>query len=218
MLSQHTQQQIEALSELCLNTLSTPLDVDALVAAVGEQARNLLSQKVNSLDGKEPATLYGWIEHQALQTEINLWLDETGFDGVGTNGITPNVQKAFLTGLINIGLPESALTCIGKGQQKTEDISLELLRGKALSALGQPEGAISSYLAMAGACPEDHRPYFYLAGEYLRLGRHVDALMPLTVLLSASRIFLVLGTTKEFVCTSWKTLNKRPIASKKLAG
>ncbi|WP_434359411.1 tetratricopeptide repeat protein [Parasalinivibrio latis] len=176
MLSQHTQRQIEALSDLCSNTFSAPLDVDALVAAVGEQAKHLLNQKVNSLDGQEPAALYGWIEHQALQTEINLWLEETGFDGLGTNGIPRDAQNAFLTGLISIGLPESALTCIGKGQQKGEDTSLELLRGKALSALGQPEAAISSYLSVAGIHPDDHRAYFHLAGEYLRLGRHVDAL------------------------------------------
>ncbi|MGF1725567.1 tetratricopeptide repeat protein [Photobacterium nomapromontoriensis] len=176
MLSQQTCDQIADLSRLCEHTLSSPLDIDALTLAVSEQAKLLLSHRVNTLNGEEPAALYGWIEHQALQTEINLWLDHTGFDGLGTNGLSAESQKAFLTGLIQLGLPESALTCIGRGQQTEDAPALDLLRGKALSALGQPEAAISCYLALSASNPDDHTPYFHLAGEYLRLGRHADAL------------------------------------------
>ena len=107
MLSQQTCDQISDLSRLCEHTLSSPLDIDALTLAVGEQAKVLLSHRVNTLNGDEPAALYGWIEHQALQTEINLWLSETGFDGLGTNGINADNQKAFLIGLIQLGLPLS---------------------------------------------------------------------------------------------------------------
>ncbi|MGF1686138.1 tetratricopeptide repeat protein [Photobacterium japonica] len=196
MLSQHTLDQITALSSLCMHTLESELDIDAITLAVSEQAKSLLSQRVNSLNGDEPAALYGWIEHQALQTEINLWLAQLGFDGLGSNGIGAEHQQHFLAGLIQLGLPESALTCIGRGQQReqqhdsshhvdptaatttttTTHSALELLRGKALSALGQPEAAISCYLAMSLQQPDNYAPYFHLAGEYLRLGRHADAL------------------------------------------
>ncbi len=192
MLSQHTLDQITALSSLCMHTLESELDIEAITLAVSEQAKSLLTQRVNSLNGDEPAALYGWIEHQALQMEINLWLAQLGFDGLGTNGIAAEHQQHFLAGLIQLGLPESALTCIGRGQQNEEEQqdksqpqasvataqynALELLRGKALSALGQPEAAISCYLAMSLRQPEDYAPYFHLAGEYLRLGRHADAL------------------------------------------
>ena len=192
MLSQHTLDQLSALATLCERTLGAELDTDALSHAVSEQAKHLLSQRVNTLQGDEPAALYGWIEHQALQTEINLWLAQLDFNGLGTNGISAEHQQHFLAGLIQLGLPESALTCIGRGQQRDHQPShtandtldtespyfaaLELLRGKALSALGQPEAAISCYLAMTLQQPDNHAPYFHLAGEYLRLGRHADAL------------------------------------------
>ncbi|WP_163922648.1 tetratricopeptide repeat protein [Photobacterium sp. Alg240-V54] len=191
MLSQHTLDQITALSSLCMHTLESELDIDAITLAVSEQAKLLLTQRVNSLNGDEPAALYSWIEHQALQMEVNLWLAQLGFDGLGTNGIAAEHQQRFLAGLIQLGLPESALTCIGRGQQSEEQHNkshqqnsittiqynaLELLRGKALSALGQPEAAISCYLAMSLRQPEDYAPYFHLAGEYMRLGRHADAL------------------------------------------
>ncbi|KJG20406.1 hypothetical protein UB37_14510 [Photobacterium iliopiscarium] len=175
-LSPKTHQKIMDLCQLCLEVFKQPLDGVAVVAAVALHADQLLSVRVFESQVHQDVNLFSWLEHQALQTEINHWLTENDINGLGNQFSTMAQQKQFIRGLIQLGLAESALSCIGRGQQRKDDNQLMLLRGLAMSAMGMPEVAAECFQTVALIATEDHQAYFYLANEYMKLGKHALAL------------------------------------------
>lgn len=126
--------------------------------------------------------------------EYKLFVDkpkeETGWKGLARllEAITPKVDTSIpltssqitarIAGLLESGKNEQALDIIQKRETQLADagsigtdVQLMFLHGRALSALGRHNEAISVYLDMTTRFPELPEPWNNLASEYVQQGK-----------------------------------------------